>query len=463
MVEEMRQHLDEMMRANIEDGMDPLEARFAAQRRFGGLAQLEERCRDEHGFSRLIQIPNDVAYAVRSLCRARGYSLTVLATLTLGIGVATLVYEITQWTLFRSEPYPKPGQLFYLGFKDKQNQSGYYRSGVFFDALQQQTGVFSEYAAVENSPFNVVVDRDPSSENVLSISKDGFHTLGVTPALGRTFLPSEFTAASDNVVILSDSFWLQHYNRAPDVLGRSLLVDQKAYTIVGILKPSQPMPPYFIGGVYRPLVFDVDPAKIFEPYLFIIVRLGPGTSPEEATAALSLIKLASVPAWTAPYFAEQTTILTNISDFNRRDIWWVMVAAAAFLYGISCLNAMNLMFIRLLGRRREMNIRLAVGGSRWQVVRLIIVESLILSAMAFAAVAIGAQWCVPLVFHFLNGGDLGNFWSYWDWRTLSCIGGLSLFACTATAMATASRLAHTDINTGLKDGGPTSGESRRAG
>jgi hypothetical protein len=85
MVEEMRQHLDEMMRANIEDGMDPLEARFAAQRRFGGLAQLEERCRDEHGFSRLIQIPNDVAYAVRSLCRARGYSLTVRATLTLGI------------------------------------------------------------------------------------------------------------------------------------------------------------------------------------------------------------------------------------------------------------------------------------------------------------------------------------------------------------------------------------------
>jgi predicted permease len=463
MAEEMRQHLDEMTRANIEDGMDPVEARFAAKRRFGGLAQIEERCRDEHGFSRLLQVPHDVRYAVRSLYRARGYSLTVLATLTLGIGVSTLVYEITEWSLFRSSPYPKPEQLFLIGFKDRQNQSGYYHAGLFFEALQQQTGVFSEYAAIENSWFNVVVDGSPSSENVLSISKDGFHTLGITPALGRAFLPAEFTSGSDRVAVLSDSFWQQHYNRAPDVLGRTLLVDQNAYTIVGVLGIGQQVPTYFNGGIYRPLVFKVDPAKVFDPHLFIIGRLGPGIPPDEAKAALSLIKLPEVPARAVPYFADQTTVLTNIREIDRRDVWWVMVAAAAFLYGISCLNAMNLMFIRLLGRRREMNIRLAVGGSRWKVVQLLVVESLVLSMAAFAAVAIGAQWCVPLVFHFLNGGDMGHFWNYWDWRTLSCIGSLSLFACTAIAIGAGLRLAKADIGMGLKDGGPTSGESRRAG
>ncbi len=463
MAEEMRLHLDEMTMANIEDGMDPVEARFAAQRRFGGLAQIEERCRDEHGFNWLLQVPHDVCYAVRSLCRARGYSLTVLATLTLGIGVSTAVYKITEWSLFRSAPYPHPEQLFFIGFKDKQNQSGYYHAGLFFEALQQQTRVFSEYAAVENSSFNVVVDGSPSPENILSISRDGFHALGITPALGRAFLPAEFTAGSDNVVVLSDWFWQQHYNRAPDILGRTLVVDRITYTIVGVLGIGQPVPPYFSGGIYRPLVFKFDPSHVFEPHLFIIGRLGPGISPEEAEVALSLIKLPAVPAWAAPYFAGQTTVLTNIGEINRRDIWWVMVAAAVVLYGISCLNAMNLMFIRLLGRRREMNIRLAVGSSRWQVVQLLIVESLVLSAAAFAAVTIGAQWCIPLVFHFLDGGDMGLFWNYWDWRTLSCIGSLSLIACTAIAIGAALRLAKADIGTGLKDGGPTSGEGRRAG
>jgi putative ABC transport system permease protein len=462
MAEEMRQHLDEMVRANIEDGMDPVEARFAAQRSFGGLAQIEERCRDENGFNRLLQAPNDVRYVVRSLCRARGYSLTVLTTLILGIGVTTLVYEITEWSLFRSAPYPKPKQLFFIGFKDKQNQSGYYHVGLFFEALRQQTSIFSEYAAIEDASYNVVVDGIPASAIVLSISDGGFHTLGITPALGRTFLPADYANGSDNVVVLTDLFWQQHYNRAPDVLGRTLLVDQKACTIVGVLRMGQPMPPYFYGGVYRPLVFKIDPAKVFEPSLFIIGRLRSGISPEEATAALSLIKLPAVPAWVASYFADQATVLTNINEVNRRDIWWVMVAAAVFLYAIACLNAMNLMFIRILARRRELNIRFAVGGSRWQIVQLLVVESLILSATAFAAVVVGAQWCIPLMFHFLNGGDLERFWNYWDWRTLSCIGGLSMFACAAIAIATASRIVKTDINTGLKDGGPTSGESRRA-
>jgi putative ABC transport system permease protein len=463
MAEEMRQHLDELTRANIAAGMEPEEARFAAQRRFGGIAQIEERCRDERGFVWLDQLFNDVRFAMRSLCRARGFSMTVLFTLVLGIGVTAAVYEITASIIFRASPYPKSEQLFLLGFKDKQGSSGYYRFGFQLQAYQEQTSVFSEYAAVENSVSNVVVGGQPVAASVSNVSTDCFRTLGIGPVLGRAFLTEEFKAGANNVVVITDMFWRKHFDAAPDVLGRKLLINKQECVIVGVLEQGQPLPQYFGADVYRPLVFELDPAKVFDPVLEIVVRLKTGISREIALSALSAVKLPPLQEWESVFFADQRPILTNVTELNRPDIYWVMFAAAAFLFAIACLNAMNLMLIRLLGRRRELSIRFAVGGSRWQVVRLIVVENLVLSLFACLVVVMAARWCFPPLLALLNGDDSSFYLNYWDWRTLSCICGLSLFACVVTVLAPALRLSRTEINTGLKDGGPTIGESRRFG
>lgn len=463
MADEMRNHLDELIRRNIADGMAPEEACFAAQRRFGGASQIEERCRDARGFVWLGQLSKDFGFSLRSLCRARRYTLTVLLTLVLGIGVTTIVYEITAWIIFGASPYPRSEQLYMLGSKDKQNYTGNYIMGLQYQAYREQTDVFSEFAAVSPYTDNVVVDGDPVVANVFGVSPDFFHTLGIRPFLGRSFLPEEYHAGSKNVVVITDWFWHRHFNGSPDAIGQKVLIDRRVCIVVGVLRPGQQFPSQFAADVFEPLVLKVDPTNVFEPVLSIIGRLKPGVTTDQALAALSAVKLPTIPGWASEYFAGQKLTLTSVAKLNRPEIYWVLFGAAAFLFTIACLNTANLMLIRLIGRRRELSIRFAIGGSRWQVVRLLLVESLVLALTAFLAVVFSARWLFPPLFNLLDGEGSADYTNYWNWGTLVFIGGLTILACAATALVPTIRLFRTDINSGLKDGGPTLGEGRRAG
>jgi putative ABC transport system permease protein len=463
MAEEMRQHLEELTRSNIGAGMTPEEASYAAQRRFGGMTQIKERCRDEHGFVWLEQLFKDVFFSVRALNRARGFSLTVLFTIILGIGVTTVVYEITSWIIFRASPYPHSEQLQLIGFKDKQGLTAYYRVGLQFQAYQDQTDVFSEFAAFEPKVSNVVLDGEPVAATVFGTFKDSFKTLGVMPFMGRGFLPGEFKAGSDDVAVITYIFWRQHFNGDREVLGRKITIDQHICTIVGVLAQAQQFPPQFGADIYRPLVFKIDPTNVFYPGLFIMGRLKPGVTSDKALAELSAVRLPPIPTWASAFFADQKAILTNVTELSRPEIYWVLFAAAAFLYAIACLNAVNLMLIRLLGRRRELSIRFALGGSRKQVVQLLLVENLILSLAAFLIVAFAARWLFPPLFNALYGNDNANYGNFWNWDTLCFIGGLTALSGVLTALVPTIRLFRADINSGLKDGGPTLGEGRRSG
>jgi putative ABC transport system permease protein len=411
------------------------------------------------------QFIDDLRFSIRSLRRARGFSLTVLFTLILGIGVTTLVYEITAWIIFRESPFPRSEELFFVGSKDKKGVSQYFNPGFYFQAYQEQTSVFQEYAAVEHPVSNIVLAGQPIPESVVNVSRDCLHTLDIRPVMGRGFLPDEFGAGKNNVVVITDLLWRKFFNAAPDVLGKQLTIDKQVCTIVGVFGQLQQFPANFGGTIYRPLVFRLLPGRedVFSPSLVIIGRLKPGITRENALAELKIVKPPPLPQWASAFFADQTTTLTNITELNRPDVWWVMLAAAVFLYAIACLNTMNLMLIRLLDRRHEFSIRFAVGGSRWQVTQIVAIESLLLSLMAWMVVTIFVRWGFPPIFALLNGDDSSAYMNYWDWRTLLCVGGLSVIACLAATAAPASRLLRTDIYSGLKEGGPSMGESRRAG
>jgi predicted permease len=409
------------------------------------------------------QFLGDVRFSIRSLRRAKGFTLTVLFTLILGISVTTLVYEITAWIIFRASPFPKTEQLYFIGYKDKQSQSNYFRAGLYFQAYMDQTNVFTEYAAVEHPVVNVVLDGQPIPATVANVSTDSFRTLGVRPVLGRGFLPGEYSPGANNVVVLTDIFWRKNFHSSPDALGRTILIDRQTCTVVGVFGSEQQFPPNFYGEIYRPLAFRLDPKDVFSPGLVVIGRLKPGVTPEQATAALSVVKLPPLPVWAAKFFADQSTIITNLTELDRPDIWWVMLVAALFLYAIACLNSTNLMLIRLLDRRRELGIRFAVGGSRRQVMQTVAIEGLLLSLVACLVVILIVRWGFPPIFALINGNEASDYRNMWAWRNLACVGGLSVFACLAATLAPGARLFRTDINSGLKDGGPTMGESKRAG
>jgi len=463
MAEEIRLHLEELTKAHVSAGMELEQAQYAARRNFGGVSQIEERCRDERNLVWLDQLWNDVRFSARSLCHARGFTFTVLITLCLGIGVTTVVLNITEGIILSSSPFPKTGELFYLGNKGRTRPTKNMLIGLQFQAYENQTNVFSEFAGVEWIHSNVVIGDDPIPVIVKHITIDCFHTLGIKPALGRVFLPAEYRDGANDVVIISDLFWREHYNASPDVLGRLIKIDQRLCTVVGVLSVDQMLPPYFNNDLFRPLVLKFDPERPLAGGLAVIGRLKLGVSRQQALAALSSVKFRQLPQWASDYLSEIEPTLTELTEVNQPEIYWVIFAAAVFLYAIACLNAMNLMLIRLLRRRRELTIRFAIGGSRFQVVRLLACESIGLTLAASLIVMLAARWVFPSLFVLITGNGAKLYRDYWDWHTLFCIAALSVIASLAVVLVPATRLLRTEIDSGLKDGGPTLGESRSAG
>lgn len=458
---EIEVHIDGLVERHIAAGMSPEEARYSAQRQFGNTVIVQEQARAHYGWTWLEQWGKDASFALRSLAKARSFSMTVLGTLVVGIGVATVVFGLASRIMIFAQPYPQPEQLYSIGFKEKQSPINLHRPAIVFSAYQEQVNVFSEYAAVTRDITNVVVHGEPVVADLLNASPDFFHTLGIKPVLGRAFFAEEHRAGANNVVIITDLFWRQHFDANPEVLGRVILIDQQACTVVGVLATSQPFPDVFRGDVYRPLVLKQDPIQTLMPTIYAIGRLRPGVSVEQAGAALAAVKLPELPSWAAAYLGEQEPALFKLTESARPETFWVMLIAAALLYALACVNAANLMLVRLIGRRRELSIRFALGGTRWQIVRLLLIESGGLALAASLIVALAARWIFPRVFVLIQGDEALRYNSYWDWRTLGCIAGLSLFASVVVALVPAWRLFGVDLNKTLKEGGAALGASHR--
>ncbi len=463
MAEEMRHHVELQTGLNLKSGMKPDDARFAALRQFGNVARIQEQAREQRGWVWVEQWGKDAMFAVRSLGRARGFTFTVLATLVLGIGVATAAFDLTSWILFRAQPYPQPEQLYLIGSKAPKESFLPVCYGVQLQAYQQGTKVFSGFAAANGGRANIVINGEPSVASVLSITVDSFRTLGIKPVLGRGFFPEEHNAGAGQVVVISDLFWREKFQAANDVLGRKLIINQQVCTVVGVLAAAQPLPDGFLNGdVYRPLTGNADPTLPFNQLFYATVgRLAAGVSPAQASAALATIRVTGLAVWAEPFFAQQQPALQKLTSLRRPNSYWLVFIAAAFLYAIACLNAMNLMLVRLLGRRRELSIRLALGGSRWRIVRLLLLESVTLTLAASAVVALAAWWLFPPLFALLENNPAVRFKDYWDGGTLDCIAALSVFAGVMIVLVPAWRLFRANLNASLKEGGPAQGESRR--
>ena len=413
---------------------------------------------------------SDLRYVARSLSRAYGFSLTVVITLALGIGAAASIFTVADWVLFRSDPYPQKERLFVIGSKSIAtvlNETGVssnpFIPGVQFQACQEQAGVFSEFAVTQYDPVNVVVAGEPIRLGVQRVSADFFHTLGVSPVLGRGFLPEEFQPGSDNGVVISHRAWQEHFGGAADVLGREIQVDQRLFKVIGVLPKNQVFPVFANADVCRPLILNVDPSKPWGMFLFAIGRLKAGVTPQQAAAALKAVKVSLSPQ-VEKFLAGQELSLVSLSDLKRvfrPEIHRLLVGAVAFLYAIACLNATNLMLVRALGKRRELGIRLAMGGGRWRIVRLVAVESLFLSFLACAAGILVTHWVFPVLLRVASSDPSSGRSISLDWRVLGVLAGLGVLTSALIAIIPAIRIFRIDINEGLKEGGMALGESPR--
>ena len=409
----------------------------------------------------------DLRYAGRLFVKDRWFTLMAVAVLALGIGANNTVFTIVNAVILRSLPVPQPDQIVFVGTRDVQGRN----LGVSlrdFEDWEEAARTLSGVSFVFNGTFNVGEEGIvPEQYPGCYVSANLFRTLGVAPVLGRDFVAGEDTPGADRVVLISHSVWQQRYGGDPSVLGRTIRLTARPATIIGVMPEGMKFP--FNADVWLPIgnmpeAFTGAPRQA-RGY-FAVGRLADGVTVEQARAELQ-----SIGAQLARQYPETNKDLWPHADpFIERILgpeipllFWSLMGAVGFVLLIACSNVANLLLARSARRSGEMSVRVAVGASRWQIVRQLLVESILL---AFVAGAVGLVLSIVGIRWF--GAEAQNVGiPYWmvftmDWRTFAFL----LAVCVATGvvfgLAPALHASKTNVHEMLKEGGRTGAGGIRA-
>jgi MacB-like periplasmic core domain len=235
--QEIRDHIELATQENIDRGMTPEEARYAALRKFGNVTRVKEEVRQVWSFVWLEQLLQDLSYGARVLGNSPGFTVIAVLTLALGIGANTAIFSVVDWLILRPLPVRDPGQLTYLV---AQRSDGGYENGFSYpnleDIRKETTSVFSSVAGVEIPQMNGLnVDGNTTPIWTNYVTGDFFELLGIRPALGRFILPSEGrVAGADPVLVISYSFWQTKFGGDAHIIGKRVSINRHPVTIIGV-------------------------------------------------------------------------------------------------------------------------------------------------------------------------------------------------------------------------------------
>ena len=348
----------------------------------------------------------DLRFAFRQLVKSPGFSLLAVITLAVGIGLNTAMFSLVNDLFLRGLPFKEPTRIVHFYSQSKERGLTDLPLGAprFLHYRDGQT--FCEGVAAENGAFVTLSGLgDPVQLNGGRVTPNYFDVLGVRPILGRTFLPQEEEGA--DVALITENFWRNRLGRDPNVLGRSITLDGVAHTIVGVL-PNQPAAWFGSNPVVevwttKPFVlagFTHERLMRGTGFLRVIGRLKPGLSLQQASAALPALQQSYRTQYPGKIDAGNSITLRPLPEDvsgNLRPAFATLFAAVAFVLLIACSNVANLLLVRFSSRRREIALRIALGASRTSVLRLFVLESLLISALAGLIGATLAWRLVPLV------------------------------------------------------------------
>ncbi|AMY11193.1 putative ABC transporter permease YknZ [Luteitalea pratensis] len=390
--EELAFHIDREVQKLIDEGVPEADARVAARRRFGSMPGIADECRDARGINAIDNIVRDTRYALRGFARAPLVSLTIIATVGLGLGLVAAAFTFLSTFLFRVDRVPDIHEMFAV----ERARTGGDPSPPFtrgqFDALARDTRVFTGTYA-EFADLDSHVEGRTMTGSL--VTGNFFQVLGVHAAMGRALTQSDDEPlAGRQVMVLSHRGWERMFARDPAILGRELLVNGLTFQIVGV------MPEGFRGLMVGPpdywaplsLLGQLLPAHRDRPSeagVGIIGRLRPGLTPQQARAELAV--------WDGAQEARDPNekgvsdvVLTPRRGTVPQPLEAVIVTAPLFFaFGlillIGCANVTNLLLARGVARQREIGIRLSIGATRRRIVFQLLTESLLLALVAAAA------------------------------------------------------------------------------
>ena len=401
--DEMESHLRLHIADNLRAGMTPEQARREALMKLGGVEQTKQLYRERRSLPWLETLLQDLRFGGRMLRKNPGFTAIAILTMALGIGANTAFFSVINSVLLGSLPYKDAHELVLVWESDATR--GKLRNVVSppdFTDWQRQNDVFSGMSAIADVRRNFTGSGDPEQVVVQYVSVNFFTVLGVTPIHGPGFRSENGEAGKDEVVILGNAFWKQHFGADPSVVGRTLTVNGRPQTVVGIAPENFG---FFIKDgsltsgkpqMWSPFVFPkaFTEHKDVGRFLTVLARLKPGVTREQAQNEMSAIatRIAeSYPASNKNWGVNVVTLREQLSG-DLRPALLILLGAVGFVLLIACANVSSLLLARAAAREREVAIRVAMGAGRWRVARQLLTESVLLAVAGGVLGAILALW-----------------------------------------------------------------------
>jgi predicted permease len=393
--EEIRAHLRMEEIENQESGMSLDDARSAARRRFGNITWVEERSREMWQWTAVAEVVQDLRFGFRQLRRDFGFTTFAVLTLALGIGASSAIFSVVDGVLLRPLPFPKAERLVDVWeAMPRRNISRIPAAPGNYLDWRTMNHVLASLGGFVETGLSVTSTGDPERYIGALCDEGLFQTLQVAPLVGRAFVAEDNLPGRDAVAILSYALWKQRFGGDPQIPGRTIVIDGRARTVVGVMPEGFSFPEQ--SEIWVPFGWSSETrSRRDDHFVRAIGRLRDGITVTQAQAEFSL--MAEKLAQAHPNFDRDESIavrpVMDDSVGNIRPAFVALVGAVAFLLLIACTNLANLQLAKIAGRVRELAIRASLGAGRGRMLRQLLVESLLLSlsgGLAGLMIAAGA-------------------------------------------------------------------------
>ena len=395
----------------------------------------------------------DLRYALRSLRGKPGFTAIVVATLALGIGGSTAIFSLTSAVLLGSVPLRDPDRL--VTIWENASVAGFPRNQLApatYAFLRENAQAFEGMAAVTEAGFTLTGEGEPQKVEARRVTASFFEVLGVPPALGRALEPADDRPGAPHAAVISHGLWQRRFGRDPGVVGRDVLMNGDKYTVVGVMpRDFQFMESYV--ALWVPAAFDAEELAKRAHYLTVVARMKPGIAAAAAQADVEAVAARYArqfpgeidPAFVLP-FREQV-----VGDARRPLI--VLVLAITFVLLITCANVAGLLLGRTASRGREIAVRSALGATRRRIVRQLLTESLLLSAIGGGLALLVASFALSSLQQLVPPGLVLAVHPTLDGRALALAIVLSAATGLLFGLAPALQATRGDLNASLRQGG----------
>jgi macrolide transport system ATP-binding/permease protein len=464
---ELRSHLEMAVDLNLDKGMTPEDARREALRGLGGVEQTKELYRDQRGLPMIETALQDLRFGFRMLRRAPGFSILAILCLTLGIGANAAVFGWIEGILFRPYPLVAHQERLMAITGTSRGEAGHtYISWLDVVDLQKSSRLIDSFIVTKIMGTTLSLGDRAERTTGSIVSANYFDAIGVHPILGRGFEPGEDVGSNAHpVTVISYQLWKGRFKGDPAIIGKTQRLNGIEHTIVGVAPEGflgtfvgwgmqfwvpTSMEETFEGGGYK---LEDRGARWIEAF----VRLKPGVTSEQAQQEMSAIAkrletdypatnrgrgIQLWPLWQTP-FNNARTLLPTLG---------IMLVVVVFVLLIACANVGNLLLVRSLARRHEMTVRVAVGANRGRLLRQLVTEGFILSALGATGGLLVAHWCrhaLVLLFP-VHGGVAMTLPGEIDWRVLALSVGVCLISTVLLGLVPATQTGKIDLAGALK-------------